>query len=305
MNILTIRHAFGSSESEVREALRTALRRLFGANKELYYDSNRYFERWIDIRPTSNASLEGRQNTQKFKEFTAFVYLTKTEYVEKVVTCLDDQHLPTWPQAPKPMQLTGWHVQRIKCKRCGQRGHMMSQCLDYVLRIETWSKQRQITPALAKAIKNNTKATDVITGHNNQGPCKHWGYIKFASVEDRNAAAGFLESLVKKRAIGLPILISDRGVLDECWRCGALDATERAHSRQPHKSSDTRCPLHPKRRSNNSQSFLTDKQENKEEVSGKGKMNEKEVKEEGKNLRPREEMGNLVRKFGNGITTAL
>src|SRR6185312_8005127 len=74
---ITIRHAFALSESDARNTIRTALINLFKPNPELYYDSNRFFERWIDVRSTSRATFDDRQTGKKYKEFTVYVYLTK------------------------------------------------------------------------------------------------------------------------------------------------------------------------------------------------------------------------------------
>ena len=81
------------------------------------------------------------------------------------------------------------------------------------------------------AIRENTRAIEVITGHNNEGPCKFWGYVRFETLEHREGAIPYLKSLVERRVLGVPIIESDRGVLDECWRCGALDSEEKAQGR--------------------------------------------------------------------------
>jgi hypothetical protein len=92
------------------------------------------------------------------------------------------------------MTVSGYHVQMVKCRKCGKRGHPISECLDPCLRIEMCSQLQQVAPAVMAKIKSHTKAVEVITGHNNQGPCKPWGYIRFHSFEDREEAAEALKN---------------------------------------------------------------------------------------------------------------
>src|ERR1044071_8491296 len=109
------------------------------------------------------------------------------------------------------MRVSGHKIQFIKCRRCGRRGHSLSECVDYCLRIETASLLHQISPALMKLLKDNTKATEVITGHNSRGPCKHWGYVRFSSFEDREEAASCIYSLIHAGILHRRVLKADRG----------------------------------------------------------------------------------------------
>ena len=74
-----------------------------------------------------------------------------------------------------------------------------------------------------REILTNTGATEVITGHNNKGPCKHWGYIRFANEQKREDASSFIMQLVMRKVIKPKIYLCNRGPLNECWRCGAID----------------------------------------------------------------------------------
>ena len=122
---------------------------------------------------------------------------------------------------------------------------LSQQCKDLVLRIEMWSQLQQVAPALMQDIKQHIKVSKVVTGHDGRGPCKHWGYIHFECEKDREDAADYLKDLVRKKILALPIIKSDRGPLNECWRCGAVDSVQQSLG---NKSSDVTCPLHPKRR---------------------------------------------------------
>jgi hypothetical protein len=51
-----------------------------------------------------------------------------------------------------------------------------------------------------EAIRENTRATEVITGHNNEGPCKHWGYVRFETKERESLrSVGDVEPLTKQK----------------------------------------------------------------------------------------------------------
>src|SRR6185436_1225858 len=101
-------------------------------------------------------------------------------------------------------------------------GHSILECLDYVLRIQTWSSMEQIAPALIHHLMEKTKAIEVITGHNNQGACKQWGYIRFQDEKDREASAPIIQDLISRRVLSRFIYSSDHGLFNECWRCGAM-----------------------------------------------------------------------------------
>ena len=105
-----------------------------------------------------------------------------------------------------------------------------------------------VAPTLMHEILSKTKAKEVITGHNNKGPCKSWGYIRFLTLEDRENAAVPIRDLIVRGVISPRVIKADRGPLNECWRCGAIDEDEKAAGRAPHKSHDLKCPQHPKNR---------------------------------------------------------
>src|SRR5690242_5352493 len=107
------------------------------------------------------------------------------------------------------MKVSGWHVQKLRCRKCGGQGHLISECPDFVLRIQTWSSLEQIAPALIHHIMENTRAVEVITGHNNQGPCRPWGYIRFRNAEDREDSANLIQSLVSHRVLSRTIYSSN------------------------------------------------------------------------------------------------
>src|SRR5689334_8269268 len=96
-------------------------------------------------RRRANSSVFRRGN-DTILEYMVFIYLTKTAFVEKEVQQIN-QKFPMVEGAPKDMRVTGFHVQMIKCRRCGRRGHTLSECIDPCLRIETCSSQ-QVAPAL-------------------------------------------------------------------------------------------------------------------------------------------------------------
>ena len=129
----------------------------------------------------------------------------------------------------------------VKCRKCGLRGHSIAQCLDPCLRIEMRCKGHQVAPTLMHEILSKTKAKEVITGHNNKGPCKSWGYIRFLTLEDRENAAVPIRDLIVRGVISPRVIKADRGPLNECWRCGAIDEDEKAAGRAPHKSHDLKC----------------------------------------------------------------
>ena len=104
---IVVRHAYASSISDVRGAIRTILINIFKPHRELSHDSNRFFERWIDARPANSNWSTDRQSKKRFQEFTVFIYLTETRFVEPVVDALDDQYLSNGIHAPKPMRLSG------------------------------------------------------------------------------------------------------------------------------------------------------------------------------------------------------
>ena len=195
---VTLTRVYAHSEAAARETIRVALLDHFKPNSHLTHDANRFFERWIDVKKVSHAAFKSSEGNT-FYEFVVYVYLTKTEFVEQIVTLVDDEAIPTIQGAPKLIRITGFHVEKLQCRKCHARGHSTSECLDPCLRIEMWAKNHQVTPALVQEILRNTKAQEVITGHNNKGPCKEWGYIKFHSMSDREEAAPFFKELVLKK----------------------------------------------------------------------------------------------------------
>src|SRR6185503_2293957 len=74
---IIIRHTYAPNENEVRSAITTALYRQFKPNPHLSWEANKFFEKWIDIKPSSNLPLRDLNSGRLYKEFTVYLYLTK------------------------------------------------------------------------------------------------------------------------------------------------------------------------------------------------------------------------------------
>jgi hypothetical protein len=153
---IAIHHVFARTESEARETIRVALVKMFSVNTQIPHDANRFFEKWIDVKRANHARVAWANST--LLEYIVFVYLTSEAFLKKVVDVIDEQKIPSLEGAPKEMRVSGHKIQFIKCRRCGRRGHSLSECVDYCLRIETASLLHQISPALIKLLKDKTKA---------------------------------------------------------------------------------------------------------------------------------------------------
>ena len=164
---IIIRNVYAHSKIDAQEAIRGAVLKHFKVDTSVACKANQFFERWIDAVEHHD---EYRDEQKKiYKEYTVYLYLTKSEYVMPVVNLLDEQALPQVQNPPRTMHLVGAHVQRIKCRKCGKAGHSILECIELVLRIACSSKEIQVAPALIQHIQLNTKATKVITGHTGKG----------------------------------------------------------------------------------------------------------------------------------------
>lgn len=210
---IVIRYCYAHTAYEVREALRSALLKHFKPNQQSKFNSNRYFEKWIDVKLVSNVPFKAHQN-RTFFEFTAYVYLTKTEYVEKIVDLFDEQFLPTWQEHRIPWLLVYGMFKILNVVKVGKGDTLFSNAKTSYYELKRGATYIKL-PALMQDIKQHIK---VVTGHHGRGPCKHWGYIHFENEKDREDAADYLKDLVRRKILALPIIKSDRGPLNECWR---------------------------------------------------------------------------------------
>src|ERR1700722_10392978 len=85
---IIIRNIYAHSKIEAQEAIRGSVIKAFSIDTSVPCLANQYFEKWIDVIEHHGGFLDDKK--QEFKEYTAYLYLTKTEYVQRIVTLLNN-----------------------------------------------------------------------------------------------------------------------------------------------------------------------------------------------------------------------
>lgn len=210
---LEIDHVYAMSEQGAEAFVRDKLHTLFNSDSLSPYGFRRFFEDYIDVQLISKNVGEHR----KWTSYKVYVYLTETALLTRVVEAFEGKK--STEVAPS-MTVKGHHLKR--CDKCQRRDHTTSQHIDTCLRITTADERRQVAPTLMKLLKEGTGAKEVITGSNNYGPCKSWGYIRFEKPDDleRPMVLEFIKKMVQEGKISSNVLLCPHGPRKECWYCG-------------------------------------------------------------------------------------
>ena len=199
-------------------------------------ETNKYFERYIDVIPENKTYTD--RNGKALFEFTAYVYMTEKKHIRTVLSKLQNERDPEIDVDPKNLQgmdLSTFDPEFKKCLKCGKMDHQTKDCQDLCLRLVLF---QPINWAYAEYIKKETGAYKVTTGYNNKGRIVNWGFAHFRGEKERENASAGLKKMFLDGQILEKILKFNTGPPECCYLCGQVShlANEKRHKQD-------QCPL--------------------------------------------------------------